>query len=244
MNHYPAWKYLLLVVVVAVGILYALPNLYGEDPAIQIQPMRGAVIDDVLEGRVQTLLDEGELALKSTEMDGTQLLVRFNDTATQLAAADLIRELLGPDYIVALNLAPTTPAWLESLNARPMYLGLDLRGGVHFLMEVDMDAAIQKAIERYGTDLRTVLRKGKVRYISIRTDGDRLVVKFRNAEDRQKGADLIHDEYRDLVLKEVDEGDSALLQVALSENEIRDTRKLALQQNITKIGRASCRERV
>jgi preprotein translocase subunit SecD len=233
MNQYPAWKYLLLVVIVTVGILYALPNIYGEDPAVQIQPMRGAVLDDVLQGRVKTVLDEGQLLVKSVEMDDTQLLVRFNDTATQLAAADLVRELLGPDFIVALNLAPTTPAWLEALNARPMYLGLDLRGGVHFLMEVDMDSAVQKAVERYGTDLRTVLRKGKVRYISIRTDGDRLVVKFRNAEDRQKGADLIHDEYRDLVLREVDEGGSPLLQVALSENEVRDTRKLALQQNIT-----------
>ncbi len=233
MNQYPAWKYLLLVILVVVGILYALPNLYGEDPAVQIQPARGIVIDDALKARVQTLLDEGGVTARSVEIDGTQLLVRFSDTGTQLAAADHIKEALGPDYIVALNLAPTTPAWLQAINAQPMYLGLDLRGGVHFLMEVDMNAAILKAIERYSTDLRTVLRKGKVRYISIRSSGDQLVVKFRNAEDRQKGADLIHNEYRDLVLKEVDADNSALLEIGLSEAEMRDTRKLALQQNIT-----------
>jgi preprotein translocase subunit SecD len=163
----------------------------------------------------------------------TRLLSRFNDTEDQLVAVDLFKDALGPDYIVALNLAPATPAWLQAINALPMYLGLDLRGGVHFLMEVDMNAAIQKAMQRYSSDLRTVLRKAKLRYTSIREVDDKLVVKFRSAEDRDKGSELIHNEYRELELKELEDGDSFVLEAALSEKEAREIRKLALQQNIT-----------
>jgi preprotein translocase subunit SecD len=159
--------------------------------------------------------------------------VRFNDTEDQLAAADLIKDALGAEYVVALNLAPSTPAWLQAMNALPMYLGLDLRGGVHFLMEVDMESAIEKALQRYGSDLRDVLRKDKVRYISIRPTHDNLVVKFRSPEDREKGSATIHSEYRDLQLKEVDDGSAFLLEIALDDNEVREIRKLALQQNIT-----------
>lgn len=233
MNQYPAWKYLLVVVVLLVGILYALPNLYGEDPAVQISPTRGTTLDAAVVGRVAAALDENNVTVKSTEQGSERLLIRFNNTDDQLNAADIAKETLGTDYIVALNLAPSTPGWLQAINALPMYLGLDLRGGVHFLMEVDMDSAVDKSLERYSSDLRTVLRDAKVRYISIRQEKDRLLLKFRSADDRSKGSDSIHEAYRDLQLQESDSGDTFLLSVALSENEIRETRKLALQQNIS-----------
>ncbi|MFZ0468731.1 MAG: protein translocase subunit SecD [Thiogranum sp.] len=233
MNQYPAWKYLLIAVFLVVGILYALPNLYGSDPAVQISSARGTPLPDTVQGLVETRLADSKLKSKAIETGQDRLLVRFNNTEDQLAAADVIKEALGNDYVVALNLAPSTPRWLQDIGAQPMYLGLDLRGGVHFLMEVDMDAAIQKALERYSSDLRTVLREAKVRYISIRPSSDKLAIKFRSAEDRTKGEERIHDEYRDLQLKEVDQGDSYVLDITLSENEMRETRKLALQQNIT-----------
>ena len=203
MNQYPAWKYLLIIVLLVVGIFYALPNLYGEDPAVQISAARGGEIGDTIQGLVETRLGDAGLASKAVETTDKRLLIRFNNTEDQLTAADLFKDALGDEYIVALNLAPSTPGWLQAINALPMYLGLDLRGGVHFLMEVDMDAAVQKALERYSSDLRGVLRKAKVRYISIRARDDALLVKFRNAGDREKGMELIHKEYRDLQLKEV-----------------------------------------
>ena len=232
MNQYPAWKYLLIIVLLVVGIFYALPNLYGEDPAVQISAARGGEIGDTIQGLVETRLGDAGLASKAVETTDKRLLIRFNNTEDQLTAADLFKDALGDEYIVALNLAPSTPGWLQAINALPMYLGLDLRGGVHFLMEVDMDAAVQKALERYSSDLRGVLRKAKVRYISIRARDDALLVKFRNAGDREKGMELIHKEYRDLQLREMGK-DEYIIQITLSDAELRDTRKLAFQQNIT-----------
>ncbi|MEA2080669.1 MAG: protein translocase subunit SecD [Pseudomonadota bacterium] len=232
MNQYPAWKYLLIIVLLVVGIVYALPNLYGEDPAVQVSAGRGGELSDTIAGLLETRLSDAGLSSKAVEATDKQLLIRFNNTEDQLAAADLFKDVLGDEYIVALNLAPSTPGWLQAINALPMYLGLDLRGGVHFLMDVDMDAAVQKALERYSSDLRSVLRKAKVRYLSIRAKGGTLLVKFRSAGDREKGMELIHDEYRDLQLTEAGEGDAFMLQITLSDAELRDTRKLALQQNI------------
>ncbi len=233
MNQYPAWKYLLLIVLLTVGFVYALPNLYGEDPAVQVSSGRNAVLGETLAGLVETRLADSGLQSKSVEMsEKDRLLIRFGNTEDQLAAADVIKDALGSDYIVALNLAPSTPAWLQGINALPMYLGLDLRGGVHFLMEVDMVAAVDKALERYSSDLRTVLRKEKVRYVSIRVRDDQLVVKFRNAEDRAQGTEIIQNEYPDLQLRDIAEDKGYPLGITLSDNEIREIRKLALQQNI------------
>ncbi|HFD81137.1 MAG TPA: protein translocase subunit SecD [Gammaproteobacteria bacterium] len=233
MNQYPAWKYLLILVLLTVGIVYALPNLYGEDPAVQISVQRGGESGDALRSRVESTLSEANIPVKKIETGEGRMLIRFNNTEDQLAAADVLKEALGEDYVIALNLAPSTPAWLEAIGAKPMYLGLDLRGGVYFLMDVDMEAAIHKALERYSSDLRTILRKAKLRYLGIRIVDQHLLVKFRSAADRDRGMELIHDEYRDLQLKEVDKGKDFLLEVSLSEKEIRDIRKLALQQNIT-----------
>jgi preprotein translocase subunit SecD len=235
MNQYPAWKYLMIIILLVVGIFYALPNLYGEDPAVQISAARGGDLSDTIQGLLETRLGDAGIASKAVEATDKRLLIRFNDTEDQLTAADLFKDALGDEFIVALNLAPSTPGWLQAINALPMYLGLDLRGGVHFLMEVDMDAAIQKALERYSSDLRGMLRKAKVRYVSIRIKDDALLVKFRDgaSKERDKGMELIHDEYRDLQIKEVDEGNVPVLRITLSDLELRETRKLALQQNIT-----------
>ena len=233
MNQYPAWKYLLIIVLLVVGIFYALPNLYGEDPAVQISAARGGDLNDTVQGLLETRLSDAAIGSKAVEATDERLLIRFNNTEDQLTAADLFKDALGDEFIVALNLAPSTPVWLQAINALPMYLGLDLRGGVHFLMEVDMDAAVQKALERYSSDLRAVLRKARVRYLSIRPKGDTLLIKFRDSADREKGMELIHDEYRDLQLKEVDEGGASMLRITLGDLELRETRKLALQQNIT-----------
>ncbi|MCB1806550.1 MAG: protein translocase subunit SecD, partial [Candidatus Competibacteraceae bacterium] len=141
LNRYPWWKYLIIGLVLVIGIIYALPNLFGEDPAVQISPARtGLEIDQPMYARVIDKLESEQLDYKSAAFDAQRLLVRFSDTEVQLKAADILRELLGRDYTVALNLAPSTPEFMRTLGLAPMYLGLDLRGGVHFLMEVDMDA--------------------------------------------------------------------------------------------------------
>src|SRR3569833_1504666 len=140
MNRYPLWKYLLIATVLLVGFLYALPNLYGEDPALQISSTRGAKVDASTEARIKVLLQEAGIASHGSELNPVSLLIRFGNTGGQLKAQDLVKRELGDDYIVALILAPTTPTWLRAIGAKPMYLGLDLRGGVHFLMQVDMAA--------------------------------------------------------------------------------------------------------
>ena len=232
MNRYPVWKYLIIVVVLIVGVLYALPNLYGEDPAIQVSPTRGTVVDESTRIRVEGLLKGAGLPVKAVERSESMLLARFPDTDVQLEAYDVLHRELGNDYIVALNLAPTTPAWLIALNAKPMYLGLDLRGGVHFLMEVDMEAAVRLAEERYLGDLRTLLREEKIRYLSIgKRSGGGLEIAFRSPADRETGAKLIAKEFNSLVLNK--SGDENILAVTLSEKEIREVKEFALQQNIT-----------
>ena len=233
MNQYPLWKYLLLVLVVAFGAIYALPNLYGEDPAIQISPLRAAQIDKAMRARVSRSLEAAHIQPISITLLAKRLSIRFADTVQQLKAKDILAERLGEDYVVALTLLPATPAWLTALNANPMYLGLDLRGGVHFLMEVDMSAAIRQAEERYVSDIRAVLRKEKIRYLSIgrkRTGG--LKINFRDRAARARANDLVAREYHGLLRQDIDSDGSFLMRVRLSEQELRDTRKFAVQQNI------------
>jgi len=233
-NQYPWWKNLLIVFVFAFSALYALPNLYGEDPALQISSTHGAAIGDATVGDVKGVLDRAGIKPMSMDIGEQGLLVRFHNTEDQLSARDQLGERFLDEFVIALNLAPSTPEWLRSLNALPMYLGLDLRGGVHFLMEVDTDAAIATAEERYVGDLRSLLRGEKVRYLTIRRipEGG-LEIKFRDAAELQKGVSLIHKEFRDLVLEEQARDGADYLSVKLSENEVRETRKFAVQQNIT-----------
>ncbi len=147
-NQYPLWKHLLIGVVLLFGVLYALPNLYGEDPAVQVNGTHGLKVDAALREKVEEALKKANITFKSITLEKGELLARFLDTETQLKAVDTIEGTVGDNYVVALNLAATTPAWLQALNAQPMYLGLDLRGGVHFLLQVDMDAATRLSAER------------------------------------------------------------------------------------------------
>ncbi len=234
-NQYPWWKNLLIVAAMAIGILYALPNLYGEDPAVQISAIRGATVNEATVDDVRAQLRRLEIDVKAMDLQPEGLIVRFNNTEEQLRARDGMKTVLQDGgYVVALNLAPSTPDWLRSLGAFPMYLGLDLRGGVHFLMEVDTDAAIEMAEDRYVGDLRSLMRENKIRYLTIgRVSSGGLQIKFRSAEDRATAESLIHKEFRDLMLAGVDKSDAVLMSVNLSEQEKRETRKLAVQQNVT-----------
>jgi preprotein translocase subunit SecD len=213
-------------------VIYALPNLYGEDPALQISGTRSGTVDSSIADTVAATLKNANIPVKSIESGEGRLLIRFNDTEAQLKAVDFVKSVLGNDYVVALNLAPATPAWLGKLNALPMYLGLDLRGGVHFLLEVDMDAAVDLAIERYLGELRTILREAKIRYASIRAEGTGVRILFRSAADRDKAHDVIRKESPTLQLEDFDEGERIGLVASPSEQETREIRQFALQQNI------------
>jgi len=234
MNQYPIWKYVLIITVILTGVLYALPNLYGDDPAVQISPLRGASIDEASVARVSELLKGEGISTKSIEQMERAILIRFNNTEDQLQAKDLIDEKMGENYVPALNLSPATPDWLTTLNAAPMYLGLDLRGGVHFLMEVDMVAATRQAGERYVSDLRSILRGEKVRYLSIAktSSGNSIEIKFRNEADRELANSIIRKEYPRLLLEQEERGGDAFLVVTISDEEMRETKKMALQQNV------------
>ncbi len=234
MNQYPLWKYLLILAVTLVSLLYALPNLYGEDPALQISPAGPTDLEPALEQRVVKVLEEKELPYKSVRFTPAHLLVRFHDPDVQLEAFSTLKEALGNGYVVALNLAPATPAWLRKLNAKPMYLGLDLRGGVHFLLEVDMKAAIAKAIERYQTDFRSTLREAKVRYLGVRREGDALKVKFKTAEARDAGLSALRKAFRqELDFDTAEDKGAYLIEARLKQSTLIDIKRTALKQNIT-----------
>ncbi len=233
MNQYPLWKYLLIVAVVVTGLVYALPNLYGEDPAVQISPLRATVIDEEAQMRFVNTLRNARIDFTSVEKVDDKLFIRFADTSLQLKAKDALVEELGEDYVVALTLLPATPGWLAAIDANPMYLGLDLRGGVHFLMEVDMEAAVRQAEERYVSDIRAILRSEKIRYLSLaRRDDGGIEVKFRNEADRDRADDLIAREFQGLERKNVDRNGGFFMRLNLADQELREIKKFAVQQNI------------
>ena len=234
-NQYPLWKYVLVVFVLALGSFYALPNLYGEDPAVQISAARGAPIDQALAVRVSEELARVGIEALRVERDERRLLLRFRGEETQLRAKEELRSVLDRRrFVVALNLAPATPRWMDALGTLPMSLGLDLRGGVHFLMEVDMDAAVRQADLRHVGDVRALLREEKIRHggITQRQDGG-LVVRFRSAKDRDAGEELIGETLPDLQLEEVELDGEPGLRGRLSETATADIKRFALQQNIT-----------
>jgi preprotein translocase subunit SecD len=233
-NRYPFWKHVLIAVVLVIGAVFALPNLFGKDPAVQISAARGAAVGGSLESRVRGRLTQLGLTPTSIERDERLMLIRFADTDVQLKAQDELRNELGRQFVVALNLAPATPAWLQQLGALPMYLGLDLRGGVHFLMEVDMAGAVRKADQRYVGDIRAALREEKLRYKAItRRPQGGLVVSFRDGVVRDSASGLIRSQFPDLVLEAQDSEAGAVLRANLSEQAAEDVRRFALQQNIT-----------
>ena len=212
LNQYPLWKYLLIIVVLTVGILYAAPNLYGEDPALQVSSTRGVEVSLATQETVRTVLQTENIPFKSVVLENERVLARFSNTEDQLKAKDAVRKQLSNDFIVALNLAPRTPEWLLAINGLPMYLGLDLRGGVHFLMEVDVDAAISQSEERYISDYRTLLRENRLRYTKIdqhqKSSGeiDGVEVRFKDDETRTKAEELVRKEYPDLMVISPDVG--------------------------------------
>jgi preprotein translocase subunit SecD len=232
-NQYPLWKNLLILAVFLFSVIYALPNVYGEDPALQITNARAGKLEAGIQDKVANALKTAGIDYKSIESNDQEILVRFHSTEVQLKAVDFIKATLGTQFVVALNLAPSTPQWLQSLNALPMYLGLDLRGGVYFLLEVDMDAAVKQAIDRYAGDLRTLLREQKIRYSQIRTENGGVRLVFHSAEDRDRVVSLIRKEFPDLMRDEleVDNGNYGLF-VKPSEREMKEVRSFALQQNI------------
>ena len=235
MNRYPLWKHLLIIVIIAIGCLYALPNIYGKDPALQVSAARGAEVSEITRYAVEDALDQAAITYGAITVAEGNLVVRFQDEETQLKAQDTVKEALGRSYTVALNLAPATPDWLRAFGAEPMFLGLDLRGGVHFLMEVDMEAAVVKAEERYVSDIRTQLRDERVRYKTItrRRDGG-LLIRFRDAEQRRLGITEIEGSFPDLELEQpAAENDEFPLLARITEDAVKETRRLALQQNIT-----------
>lgn len=233
MNRYPLWKYLLLLAVVIVSVIYALPNIYGKDPAVQLSPSSGEV-SELTELEVSGVLESAGIEPLSIERQADSLILRFADTETQLKVRDQLLAELGRRYTVALNLAPSTPDWLRALGAEPMFLGLDLRGGVHFLLQVDMAAAIAKAEERYITDIRALLRDERIRYKTVAEAADAgVVVGLRDQADAERAEAIISKNFPELNLKSSTGGGGYQLLATLSEKHIRETRDFALQQNIT-----------
>lgn len=229
LNQYPLWKYILLIVVLLFASIFALPNLYGEDPAIQITHRTNFLTDED-KVSVEKIIKAKDINIKSSEVSDGRILVRFNNTESQLIAVDLLKADLNKQYLIALNLAPATPDWLRAINASPMYLGLDLRGGVHFLMEVDMVAAIKRLEESQLSDIRSYLRDEKIRYRGVRRDDMGLHVSFRELSHLQKASEKLPRQFRDLEF--IDNEGTLTINAKLSADSIRAEKKSALQQNI------------
>lgn len=231
-NHFPAWKNVALAVTLMLAIVYALPNLYGEDPSVQVSPLRGSVVNTLLLTNIKETLINADITLKASEQS-EHLLLRFSDTEQQLKAADILRAKLAKDYVVALNLAPATPEWLRSFNASPMYLGLDLRGGVHFLLEVDMQAAEKQSIDRYATDIRQYLREEKLRYLGVAAEEGKVLIKFRKQAIHDAALEQLSPQFRSWEFK-TDSAATAkpTIIATMSADERKEVRKYALQQNI------------
>ncbi len=221
----------MLIVVLAIGLLYALPNLYGEDPAVQITGARGSAASEQTLDQIQNVLKQEHIQSKSIALEEGAILARFPNTDVQLRAREALMKALGEDYVVALNLAPATPRWLEMLAAEPMKLGLDLRGGVHFLMEVDMDTALGKLQEQNTDSLRSDLRDKGIPYTNVRKiDNYGVEIRFRDAAARDNAVSYLTTRHRDLVISS--RGDN-MLRAVMSDERLREAREYAVQQNIT-----------
>lgn len=232
MNRYPLWKYLIIAVALIVSTLYTLPNFYGESPAVQVSTSRSAIaIDTALMDRVEKSLAAAKLPADGIYLDGNSLKVRFHDPDTQIKARDLIQQELGDNYIIALNLLSSSPAWFAKLKAHPMFLGLDLRGGVHFLLEVDMKAAVDKTIERYSGDIRRELRAKKIRYGTLKRVGDSLELGMRDAASLKAAEDVLARMLPNLTLKTDDTLNK--LVISLKPEEFVKIQTDAVKQNIT-----------
>ncbi|RUO69824.1 protein translocase subunit SecD [Pseudidiomarina sediminum] len=231
LNKFPLWKNLMVIVILAVAAVYALPNLYGEDYAVQVSATRTTVVDTQVMGQVEETLKEIDVTPKAMALEDGQLLVRLSSDSEQLRAREAILQALGNDYIVALNLAPATPDWLEAMGATPMKLGLDLRGGVHFLMEVDMNEAMRKIVGQMRDTVRLDLREERIRYSSVERDGNDVVVRVRKAEDFADAVRVLDRAYEGFVLIEDEAAQKITLR--MTEAKIAETKDYAISQNVT-----------
>lgn len=239
MNRYPLWKNILICLVLVFGLLYTLPNFYGEVPAVQVSSGKATVqLDQTLTQKIEQELNEAGLPHTGLFSDENNLRFRFTDTDQQLRARDLIEGVLNPDpqdpsYIVALNLLPATPNWLAAINALPMYLGLDLRGGVHFLLEVDMAGATTNRLDSMAADLRTLLRDKRIRHAGISRDGNSIALRFRDEAQREEARRVISSDNRDLQLAQRDGANGPRLIATLLPQTEQAIREFAISQNIT-----------
>lgn len=238
LNKYPLWKYLLVLAVLVVGFIYSAPNLYPDDPAIQVSGVSTTL--DVQQAdidRVSKALTDGGIAVKSAELtkQGKGALLRLVRQDDQLPAKELVRKLLGDEYVVALNLAPTTPEWLRNLGAGPMKLGLDLSGGVHFLLEVDMDKALDARLKVYESEVKSLLRKERLRYRSLPDQGGAIQLGFTDADQLEKAESLIRKSFNDFELTSSERGEQQVLRLSLSQAKLAEIREYSIKQNLTTV---------
>jgi preprotein translocase subunit SecD len=234
MNRYPLWVYVIVSIALTVGLLYTLPNFFGEVPAVQVSPLKAQQkADTALMTRVEEILKDQKFVAQGITLDASGIKARFADTETQLKAKDALQTKLGENYVVALNLVSRSPGWLTSIGALPMYLGLDLRGGVHFLMQVDMKAALTRKMEGVAGDIRNALREKRVPYAGVTRDGMVVQVRFRDQSARDKAVAEIEKMTNDLNLRTVDETTEFRLFATLKPEAQKKTQDFALQQNIT-----------
>jgi len=235
MNHYPLWKYLLILLVVSLGAIYALPNLYAPDPAIQVSGQSsGTIIDDPVMDKVTTALKESGIEYFGEEASGENGLIRLKDREQQLPAKRVIQTALGGDYIVALNLAPTTPEWLANLGASPMKLGLDLSGGVHFLLEVNTEKAVAKRMETMVREVRSSMREERLRYKSVKLVNKKTIVSsFNSQEERDTGSSILRKNFREVSRQLSEENGLFIIRSELLESSIKEIEDYALNQNLT-----------
>ena len=234
MNHYPLWKYLLIAGTLILGLVYALPNFYGEAPAVQVMPLRTQLkVDAALLQRVDEALKTAQITPEILSMDSGSIKARFKDIDTQGKAKDILQAQLGEDYVVALNLQPRSPQWLLKMNALPMYLGLDLRGGVHFMLQVDMKHVLDKALDTAVSDYRLTLREQNIPYSGVSRDSTSLTVKFRDAETRSKGMNELKSHFGGMDFNDSDSSSEFKLLVTFKPQEELAIQKAAVQQNLT-----------
>ena len=238
MNRYPLWKYVTVALALVFGFIYTLPNFFGESPAVQVSSAKVTLkVDAATLARVEETLSAAGISHDGIQLDNVGVKVRFKDTDTQLKAKDTIEQAFNPDrndpqYVIALNLLTASPQWLTSLNAMPMYLGLDLRGGVHFLLQVDMPGALTKRLDSTSADLRSLLRDKNIRHAGINRDGDRIVIKFRDTETRERASKVLSENSGDLALSDVGQGDDLRLIATLKPEAEKKIADFAIKQNI------------
>jgi len=236
MNRYPLWKYLLILFVLIIGLVYAAPNLYLDDPAIQIAAGRNAILDDATLKRVEAAVKDAGINYKQASIDKTSALIRFENKVDQAKAKQLVSELLGSQYVVALNYAKSTPGWLTALNAYPMYLGLDLRGGLHFLIEIDMETAIGQQLDRYKNDINSYVRKNKdknLRALSTSIEKDAIEIKYQDSETRDRAQGAFRSEVPDLDFTTFERGDYYYLKATINKKKLEEHRSSTITQIIT-----------